>query len=372
MQIKVATLRETLGLVTTVVPKKPTLPVLKYVLVKDGKLTATDLEAAVILDLPGSEEACLLPFDELSKLLKYVPAAEDLSIEKKRGSLKLSWSDGSASYEAINPEDYPPLPEFEPELQGTINGDELVSALSAAVSYCATDETRPVLNGVTLKFGEVAAEIFAGDGFRMSCQTLPLSLPGEATAIIPSKTVQLLAYLWEKTPRNGTAGTDSIVSLVTSKKKLEIALNGKLMKLQAGHATIITQLTQGTPPDWWRLVTKEKPAVELHVIASEFERAARRVSQVAEDGGGGVRLVADEANLVVSAKGEKQAVEVAVALISSQGGPGKVAINFRYLLDYLQGKEGVVSIGIHDVSKPVSFQHRSSPLVIIMPMSVQW
>lgn len=372
MQLKVATLRETLGLVKTVVPKKPTLTVLKYVLIKDGKLTATDLEARVILDLPGSDGACLLPFNEVSNLLKYVPAAEDLSIERKRGSLKLSWSDGSASYEDINPEDYPPLPEFKPELQGIIDGDDLVKALSAAVSYCATEEDRPVLNGVTLTFGEVAAEIFAGDGFRMSCQTVPLSLPGEATSIIPRKTVQLLAYLWEKTPRNGTAGTDSIVSLVTSKKKLDIALNSTVMKLEAGKATIITKLTQGKPPDWWHLVAKEKPAVELDVIASEFERAARRVSQVAKDSDEIVRLVADEKSLVVSAKGEKQGVEVAVSLVSSKGTPGKVAINFRYLLDYLQGKDGVVSIGIYDTSKPVSFKHRISPLVIVMPMFVKW
>uniref|UniRef100_A0A6M3MD23 Putative DNA polymerase n=1 Tax=viral metagenome TaxID=1070528 RepID=A0A6M3MD23_9ZZZZ len=371
MQIKVARLRETLEMVKPVVPRKPTLPVLKNVLIQNGQMFATDLESMVVLNLPTSDGACLLPFSDVMKLIQYIPGNDDLSIERKRGKLTMSWSDGSVTYDAEDPKTFPQVPELKPELQGTLEGDSLMEALSAAVTYCATEESRPVLTGVAVNLGDVI-EIFAGDGFRMAYQALPQPFSGESKIIIPGKSVSLLAFLWNKLPREVDAAPGTLIDLITAKQKLDLMLSEGKAVIQIGRTKVLINLIQGSPPDWWAIIGKDPAPIKIEMLASEMERAVRRVQPVASNGNGAIRLVWDENTMNVSAKTESQEIKVAVGMLSAEGGPGKVAINGTYLTQYLQLKQGVITIGVKPDSAPVAFKHRSSPLVLIMPMKVEW
>ncbi len=63
MKMRVDKLIDALKLTQPVILKKPTIPSLKYLLLKDVKAVATDLEKMVIIDLPEATEDCLvLPF----------------------------------------------------------------------------------------------------------------------------------------------------------------------------------------------------------------------------------------------------------------------------------------------------------------------
>ena len=64
MEVNVEKLRQALELLDPVVPRKPTLPVLSYVRLGEGKAVATDLEATVTVSgLGDSEEGVCLPYD---------------------------------------------------------------------------------------------------------------------------------------------------------------------------------------------------------------------------------------------------------------------------------------------------------------------
>ena len=62
-----------------------------------------------------------------------------------------------------------------------------------------------------------------------------------------------------------------------------------------------------------------------------------------------------------------QSIKASVA-----GGPGHIAFNHGYLVEYLQGKEGRVEMGVHSPSLPALFSDGSDPPVVLMPMLVQW
>ena len=47
-------------------------------------------------------------------------------------------------------------------------------------------------------------------------------------------------------------------------------------------------------------------------------------------------------------------------------------MNIGYLLEYLRGKQGLVTMGVKTERDPILFTHGPSPLVVIMPMFVQW
>ncbi len=172
MKIRVIKLRETLSLLGPVVPKKPSLPILSSVLVKEGQVTATDLETAVSIGMLEAEEPLLLPYRPVMELLKHVPGDEVLTIGAEKGKVALSWSGGKASYLTKRPESYPPPREVKPKAEQSVEGDDLVVALVTASGYSATETSRPVLTGVFLTLGETV-EVAASDGFRMACQAVP-------------------------------------------------------------------------------------------------------------------------------------------------------------------------------------------------------
>jgi DNA polymerase-3 subunit beta len=369
MQMRVERLRETMKLLKPAVPGKTTIPVLKNIMLRDGKAVANDLETFVALDLPEVEGGCLVPHREVFEVLKHVPGDEMLSIETKGKALRLTWRDGKASYDVAEVEDYPPVPEVKAIAEGAVDGDILVKALTSVLDYRCTDDTRPVLSGVTLILGETT-EVFAADGFRIACQTLPISFPVEETVIIPANTVKLLGHFWGKKPAAVSCG-DSLIDRLIGKREIELALGDGVLSACFGQVTIISKLIPGTPPNYHHLIP-ENPPLKVRVFAGEFDRAALRLAMVAKDSAGIVRLTWDDSTMTLSAKSEDKGKVEADIPVKAEGGPGRTALNISYLLDYLKGKEGLVSMELTNETSPVLFRHDRAPLVLIMPMQVQW
>ena len=368
MQIRVDRLREALRLVQPAIPRKSVLPVLKNILLRDGQAIANDLEVMVILELPEVEGEYLIPHHSALELLKYVPGNELLSIEQSKKKIEFSWEGGKASYDAVDPKEYPPLPEVKERARGVVDGDRLVKALMSAVDYCSTDNTRPVLSGISLSFGETI-EVAAGDGFRMAYQILPISFPVVDKMNIPAHSVRVLGELWNKIPP-AVPLEDSLISQVIAERQLELAWGNGLMAC-FGRVTLFIKLIEGSAPDFSQLIPQEPP-LKVRVFAPEFERAVRRCAEVARDSKEIVRLSWTETALTVSAKSDEKGSVEAQVPVQTEGGTGKVAVNVSYLLDYLKGKDRLLSIGVTSAQAPILFRHGTSPLVVMMPMFIQW
>lgn len=373
MEIQVNKLRELMELLKPAVPRKSSLPITAYIRLGDGKATATDLETMVIADLPEAEEPMLLPFTSLAEMLKYVPGNEMVKIEAQNKKVSLVWSGGTANYPTQAIQDFPVLPEMPTKAEGMIDGDTLIAAMLAALPYVATDETRPVLSGVTLVLGS-PIEVAAGDGFRMSHQVLGLSFPLEAKIIVPAHAVSILRHVFAKTPRTPPSSADSLIPIITAKRQLHIALTGEdKVRLDFGRtASVVINLVQGSPPEFLKLIPKGEPILQSQVFAPQLEAAVKRVRAIAKDSKDIVRLVFADGNLTVSAKAEDQEISATMDTLNTQGEPSRTALDHKYLLDYLSGKQGIVTLSKYDDTGPVVFQYQNSPRVLIMPMYVQW
>ena len=373
MEIQVTKLRELMELLKPAVPKKSAIPITAYIRLGEGKAIATDLGTMVIADLPEAEEPMLLPFASLAEMLKYVPGNEMVKVEAQNKKVSLAWSGGTASYPTEAVQDFPVLPEVPTKAEGTIDGDTLLEAMLAALPYVAADETRLVLSGVTLVLGN-PIEVAAGDGFRMSHQVLGLSFPLEAKIIVPAHAVNILGHVFAKTPRTPPSSADSLIPIVMAKRQLHMALTGEnKVRLDLGRtASVVINLVQGSPPEWLKLIPKGEPVLQSQVFAPQLEAAVKRVRAIAKDGKGIVRMVFADGNLTVSAKAEDQEISATIDTLNTQGEPGRTALNYTYLLDYLSGKQGIVIFSKYDDTSPVVFQYQNSPRVLIMPMFVQW
>ena len=227
-----------------------------------------------------------------------------------------------------------------------------------------------MLTGVALLLGDTV-EVAAADGYKLAIQGLPIAfaVEGMDQVIIPAGVVRVLAHLWNKTPRIAPLSS-SLVSVITAKKPLELALTQVRLRARFGAVTLVATLIEGNPPNFRQLIPEDTP-LTVRVFAPELERAVRRVQAVAKDGESIVRLAWSEDTMTVSARSAEREAETTVP-VTAEGGSGKTALNVSYLLGYLRGKEGLVEMGARDEKSPVLFRYGSSPLVLIMPMFVQW
>jgi len=371
MDIQVARFREMLELLKPAVARNSKIKSLESVLLKDGQAIATDLETMVVIEVPEADLTSLVPFKDVVKVLQFTPGRELLHVKSKPGKLFLSWPDGSATFPVEDPGTFPDVPEFVPETEKSLNVDILIPALGTVLPYAATGTDRPVLNGVTLILGD-PIEVAAGDGFRMADQVVPLSFPKNIITIIPSSSVAVLKHLWEKTPRTPPPA-EALVPVLMAKKYAMVAHDGKLgLRFQFENNTAaIIHLVSGNPPDWLKLVPKEEPILQVHVMAEDLEVAVRRVMGVAQDESGIVRIAFKDDKATVSAKSEGQKVENSFKTMDSSGTPNRFALNVSYLLRYLSGKQGIVTISWTGGSAPIAFRSQNNPRVLIMPMAVQ-
>jgi DNA polymerase III sliding clamp (beta) subunit (PCNA family) len=372
MQIKVDKLREVMKLLEPAVPKKTALPVLHNVLIKDGKAIAGDMETFVMIDLPEADIDCLIPHRPVMQLLKYVPGPETLTIEANK-ELNFTWDGGNASYPLVKVKDYPVIREITAKVQGTMDGNLLINALTSVALYCSHDEARPVLSGVAIFPGE-NLDIAAGDGFRMAYQTISASFPIEQPLIIPSGAVWLINSLWRHTTPDAVAG-ETLVERVLSKRQIDITFaegeKGPPDKLQLCFSNVTVQsiLIQGTPPNFKQLIPSDIPT-KVQFFPSDLERALKRLSAIARDGSGIIKLKWTKDTMTVSAKSEEMGKTEGTLPVQADN-PGAVALDISYLLQYLGGKEGLITMGITAKTAPVVFRHRLSPLILVMPMNVQ-
>ncbi len=373
MEIRVNKLRELMELLKPVVPKKPTLKVAAYICLGNGKAVATDLDTMVIADLPEAKEPILLPFASLAEMLKYVPGEELLKIEAQNRKVSLAWAGGSASYPTEAVQDFPVLPEMPTKAEGLIDGDTLISAMLAALPYTASDDSRPVLSGVCLTLGNPIV-VDAGDGFRMSHHVLGLSFPLEEKVIVPAHGVDVLVHVFTKTPRTPPADATSLIPIITAKRQLHMALTGEnKLRVDFGTtASVVINLIQGNPPDWLQLIPTGQPMLQSQLFAPQLEAAVRRVRDIAKEGSGIVRMEFANGKLTVSARGDDQEISAIIDTLNTQGEPGRTALNHKYLLVYLAGKQGIVMLSQYTKTGPVVFQYQNAPRVLIMPMQVAW
>lgn len=389
MIIKVEKLRKNLSLLQPVVPRKPTLPLLTHVCIEHGQMTGSDLETTVSIDLPEAREAAfLLPLKTVLEILKYVPGDELLTLEtqpkpnSQSRLLKLFWKDGSAAYEVKDVLEYPGITFKASQAEGDLNGDWLIEALVAALPYCATEETRPVLTGVTLYLNSVL-QVAAADGFRLSYQSLNQSYPVEEKIVIPAGAVRALEHLWQKEPAQVSL-TDNLISQITQARQFRLSLGDytevregskpvpQAMRLQFGNITLTSKLIAGTPPDHLRLLNDFREPVKVKLMAPELYQAVRRVKAIAADGTGIVRLQWTDSQMTVSARSEESGEAQATIPVVAGSIPDRIALNVAYLLDYLAGKEGLITLGKAEGSSPMLFHYGSKPIVAIMPMQVKW
>ena len=360
------------------VASRTPLPITSNVLISTDagrlKLSATNLELTITTWIGAKVEeegVVTVPARLLGEFVGSLPS-EDVHLTGAPGgkSLKVTCARFQANIAGTDPEEFPPTPTVEDGFEVNIGTDLLKQAIDGVAFAAATEDSRPVLTGVQIEIKDGGLVLAAADGFRLAVHETKLAdeVPESSAIIVPAKSLQEVSRL--------ASGKDYPVKIKVNEGKTQVLF-------QFETAAVVSQLIQGTFPNYSQLVPKEHVS-KTTVDVGEFARATRAASIFARDGSGIVRLQTSEGEedgiggLSVSARSEEVGDNQGEVTATIEGDPAKIAFNSKYLTEVLSVLgHGMVALETSSPSspgvlRPLSPSEGVSYVHVIMPMFVQW
>jgi DNA polymerase-3 subunit beta len=371
-------LNEGLGVIGRAVAARTTLPITNNVLIATDegqlKLSATNLEIAITAWIGAKVEeegVTTVPARLLGEFVSSLPNEQiNLEVPANSNNMNLNCARFEARITGSSAEEFPPIPTVDEGTAIEMDPELLQNAVQKVAFAAATEDSRPVLTGVQMELKGESMVLAAADGFRLAVHeaSLGAQVPEETSVIIPARTLSEVSRL--------IGDQEDPVSVMVNSAKSQV-----LFKLK--HAEIVSQLIQGTFPNYGQLIPKESVS-KATVDVSEFARATKAASIFARDGSGIVRVQMSAAEgdssgeMSVSARSEEVGDDTGKIDADLEGDEAKIAFNSKYLTDVLNvlSKGGVsletTSPSSPGVLRPVKSPEGTSYVHVVMPMFVQW
>lgn len=341
--MKVSCLQENLtkglSIVGRAVATKSTLPVLSNILLATDegrlKLAATNLELAVVTWIGAKVEdegSITVPARLLGELISSLPNDKiNLDLNVRTHTMHVTCARSEANIKGIDATEFPPIPTVSADGDATATvklEPAMLRELIGQVAFAAAaDESRPVLAGVLVSFGDSELTMAATDGFRLSVKTvhLPVSVAQKIDVLIPAKTLNEVARL-----------------AAEEKEPIEITVtpNKSQILFHMSNIDLVSRLIEGTFPNYRHIIPQSHKTRSV-VTTAEFLDAARRASFFAREAANIVRLSIQPGEELVPGRVSVTATSAEVGdnvndIDAQIEGDGvSIAFNARYLTEVL-------------------------------------
>jgi DNA polymerase III subunit beta len=287
-------------------------------------LSATDMEISVrdSLDAQVEEEgAVVVPGRLLVDIVRLLPSGEvTLEHRADEGVARLTCGSASYSLNTYGPEDFPRLPEIEPDSAFAVEREAFLDTIGRVGRSASRDESRPVLTGILVRFEGDKLVMAATDSYRLSVKETALSSgPGrELEAIVPARALTELARVGQ------SAETETI----------EVGVQENQVVFGVDGIWLTARRIDGQFPNYKQLLPEQFEA-EVHLPREELLDVVRRTGLLAQRKSP-LRLRFDEGELTVSAQ-TQDVGEARESLPISYGGEAmEIGFNAEFLRDGLE------------------------------------
>ena len=267
-----AELVEKLAVVSRAVSMRPTVQILSGVWLQasDGllELAATDMELSLRSSLEAdiaSPGTVVVPGRLFVDIARLLPAG-DVEIAHSPEEGRVSVVSGTATYSlhTHSAEDFPRLPEVDAAQTFSVAREALLETITRVGRSASRDESRPVLTGILVRFGEGKLVMAATDSYRLAVKETPLegSIP-ELEAIVPARALTELARI--------AGGEDTV----------ELGVHENHVVFRAGGVLLTTRRIDGQFPDYRQLVP-EQFEHEVRLPRAELLDVVKRIAVMAQ------------------------------------------------------------------------------------------
>ena len=338
---------------------RTTTPILECIKIEAGNetvtLLATDGELSIRKEFAAEVfeegEVCVpgkLFSDFIGKLTDM-----ELTLKTSERGLEICYSDSGSAIQTLPAEEFPEIDLTIGENSFVMKSGALKKIISETTFCCAQDDSRPVLKGCLMEFGD-KLEMVALDGYRLALASAAIvSKSGEKSIICPARTLSEIAKMLEK-----------------DDEEITLFAQGGMLLVSAEGTTVVSRLYHGDfirkenviPNQFTTVVTIAK-----NELIASVERAAvlirgdknNLVTMAIDSDCVKVTSVSDFGNVDESVKAQVDGMEMTISM------------NAKYLLDALRAlEEENVVLSFNGPVSPFILQNQGvkESLYLILPV----
>lgn len=324
-----------LNLVSTVVERKQTLPILSNLFfeLKKGnlRLIGTDLEVEVseiIAEVKGDDGSFTSSTEKILNIARMLPEKSDINMKQEKKKVILTSGKTRYTLQTLPADEFPRIEAGDWQERIKISQGDLRKLLQKTSFAMAVQDVRYYLNGVLLQVSAKQLRAIATDGHRLAQSDVKIKLDISETQelIIPRKAIMVINQLLDH-----DGNDDAEVTLEFSKNHLRITKN---------KTTLITKLIDGKFPEF-KGVLENKADVVLSVDRKEFMDTLNRVAILtdATDRFRGVKLQLEKGTMKITAHNVGQEEAEETMEVDYKGELLENGYNVTYLTDVTQASD---------------------------------
>jgi DNA polymerase III subunit beta len=321
-------LAETLQVVGRGVSTRTTVQILAGIMLRASAgrlyLSATDMEISIRDSLEAQVEeegAVVVPGRLLVDIVRLLPAGEvTLEHRADEGVVRLTCGSASYSLNTYGAEDFPRLPEIEPESAFSVEREAFLDTVGRVGRSASRDESRPVLTGILVRFEGEKLVMAATDSYRLSVKETTLSSGPvrELEAIVPARALQELA-------RVGQTAQSETIDVGVQENQVVFGVDG---------VWLTARRIDGQFPNYKQLLPEQFEA-EVQLPREELLDVVRRTGLLAQRKSP-LRLRFDEGELTVSAQTQDVGEARESLPVAYTGEALEIGFNAEFLRDGLE------------------------------------
>jgi DNA polymerase III subunit beta len=366
--MKFTTNRETLlrplQLVTGVVERRQTLPVLANLLVvaEDGRLslTGTDLEVELVaVEAAGvsitADGRSTIPARKLTDIWRSLPEGADVTVETDGDRAIVRSGRSRFTLATLPAADFPKVESGPGDLELELPQREFRRLLDQVSFSMAQQDVRFFLNGMLLEVTRDHTRTVATDGHRLALCTLPGGAgEGERFQVI--------------VPRKGVLELGRLLSDGDESVSVHIGTNH--LRVTLGTYALTTKLVDGKFPDYEKVI----PRRAGHTVSGDrdaLKQAFNRASILSNEKYRGVRLILDRDQLTIQANNPEQEEAEEVVAVDYAGDRMEIGFNVSYLqdvLNVLHTDQVHLSVADANSSALIEGAGNDGAVYVVMPM----
>ncbi|MES2071997.1 MAG: DNA polymerase III subunit beta [Pseudomonadota bacterium] len=359
------TLLRPLQIVSGIVERRHTLPILANILIrKDGEkvsFLSTDIEVQITthaeIGSGGEVTATTVAARKLLDILRALPDDNDVSLTLSNKRMTVQSGKSRFALQTLAAEEFPTVAQAEHFNASVSLPQKTLKHLFNMVHFSmAQQDIRYYLNGLLLVVDGKNVIAVATDGHRLAfCQVEVEQEFPRQEVIIPRKTILELQRLLED--------KDDPV-------QLDIANNQ--VKLTFADIELISKLVEGKFPDFNRVIPKGYKN-NFTIGREQLLRSLQRAAIMTSDKFKGVRCVIGPGSMKISSTNADQEEAVEEIEIDYGGDSVDIGFNVTYLLDVLNNlkcDQINVALGDSNSSALITIPEKTDFKYVVMPMRI--
>jgi DNA polymerase III subunit beta len=355
-----------LQLVTSVIERRQTLPILSNVFLSLDKetlyLLGTDMEVElsgrVLLEKSGQCGKTTAPARKLFDICKNLPEGGTIKFQQKADKLAVQCGRTRFNLATLPASDFPCTQEFtqatSTPLEFTFSQKALRDLIEATNFAMAQQDVRYYLNGMLWEVEKGRLRMVATDGHRLALSLKEGDILAENQVIVPRKAIYELSRL-----------------LTEEDEMLTVSLSMNQLRVMMPNYIFSSKLIEGKFPDYGRMIPQRGNRI-LEVDRDTFKSSLIRVGILSNDKNKSICLeLKDNILRIFTNNFDKTDAAEDQIEVDYQGEPLTIVFNMVYLIDVLTSlPAGIVRMTMNSNNEGVRIESPQdiSSVHVVMPM----